>query len=63
MWQASIETMRKAGAAVFVELGAGRVLVGLLRRIDRHLASVGVRDVESLDKTIDFFKAEGYFGS
>jgi len=63
MWQASIEAMRSSGAKVFVELGAGRVLAGLLRRIDRHLDTVGVRDVESLDKTLDFFKAEGYFGS
>ena len=63
MWQASVQTMKKEGVQAFAELGAGRVLSGLLRRIDRTLSTTSVRDVASLDKSVDFFKAEGYFGS
>jgi [acyl-carrier-protein] S-malonyltransferase len=34
-WTESIQAMRAAGVATFVELGAGSVLCGLVRRIDR----------------------------
>jgi [acyl-carrier-protein] S-malonyltransferase len=34
-WAASVRTMRNDGVERFVELGPGRVLTGLLRRIDR----------------------------
>ena len=63
LWQNSIQTLRKEKTRVFVELGAGRVLSGLLRRIDRTLAVSSVRDKASLEKAVDFFKAEGYFGT
>jgi len=63
MWAASVEAIVGTKTRAFVELGAGRVLAGLLRRIDRHLHVQGVRDVASLDKTMDFFKAEGYFSA
>lgn len=56
-WEESIAAMRAAGVRVFVELGAGRVLAGLLKRIDRSLDTKGVRDLASLEKTIDDFKA------
>lgn len=56
-WEESIETMKAAGTRSFVELGAGRVLTGLMRRIDRNLATKGVRDLNSLEKTIDDFRA------
>lgn len=41
-WAASARTMRERGVARFYELGPGRVLAGLLRRIDR------AAEVESL---------------
>lgn len=63
MWEASVRRMKADGVNVFVELGAGRVLAGLLRRVDRHWSVQGVRDIDSLDKTVDFFKAEGYLPS
>ncbi len=34
-WTESIQAMRAAGVTTFVELGAGNVLCGLIRRIDR----------------------------
>ena len=42
-WTASMRTMLDAGVDRFVELGPGRVLAGLMRRIERGA------DVESVD--------------
>jgi [acyl-carrier-protein] S-malonyltransferase len=44
-WQRSVEYMRDQGVAAFIEFGPGRVLSGLIRRIDR---SLGVRNVSGL---------------
>jgi len=60
LWQASIESMIRDGVCVFVELGAGRILNGLIRRLDRNVTCLSVRDPESLEKTLDYFKANGY---
>jgi [acyl-carrier-protein] S-malonyltransferase len=60
LWQASAELMVRSGVDVFVELGAGRVLSGLIKRLDRNVTCHSVRDPESLEKTVDYFKANGY---
>lgn len=41
-WRESVETMRDAGVEQFVECGAGKVLTGLTRRIDRSLAGTAL---------------------
>jgi [acyl-carrier-protein] S-malonyltransferase len=54
-WRESVLTMKREGVATLVELGAGRVLTGLAKRIDRELAasSVGTpAEVEAFLKTI-----------
>lgn len=45
-WTASVQSMRSAGIASFLEVGPGSVLTGLLRRIDREAAgrSLGTAD-------------------
>jgi [acyl-carrier-protein] S-malonyltransferase len=47
--QAARELMRQ-GVKVFVEVGPGNVLSGLLKRIDRSVKAVPVADVASLEK-------------
>ena len=59
LWQTSVAAMIKSGVDTFVELGAGRVLSGLIRRQDRTVTCHSVRDPESLAKTVDSFKAAG----
>ncbi len=59
LWEKSVRWMMDNGVKEYVEFGAGRVLAGLLRRIDRSLKTQGVRDVASLEKTLDHFKAVG----
>jgi [acyl-carrier-protein] S-malonyltransferase len=41
------------GVTTFVEVGPGNVLSGLLKRIDRNVRTISVRDLESLDEAAD----------
>ena len=47
-WRESVQAMRAAGVSELVELGAGRVLTGLARRIDRSLAATAVNTPEDV---------------
>ena len=47
--QAARELMRQ-GVKVFVEVGPGNVLSGLLKRIDRSVKAISVDDLASLEK-------------
>jgi [acyl-carrier-protein] S-malonyltransferase len=42
-WQASVERMRDDGVTLFVEIGPGKVLSGLIKRIDKQLAFISVQ--------------------
>ena len=42
LWQASIETMLSEGVEQFIEVGPGRILVGLLKKICRRIPVVNV---------------------
>lgn len=44
-WTASVETMIGLGADAFVELGAGNVLAGLIKRIDRTVPTRGLAEL------------------
>ncbi len=48
-WVESVETMIAAGVQGFVEVGAGGVLSGLNRRIDRSVKTVGAGTPEAID--------------
>jgi [acyl-carrier-protein] S-malonyltransferase len=52
-WEDSIHEMIEQGVRIFVEVGPGRVLSGLLRQIDRSVRSFNVEDAASLQSTID----------
>ncbi len=54
-WRECVLTMMEGGVDTLVELGAGKVLCGLARRIDRDLNAISVSDpagVEAFLKTI-----------
>jgi [acyl-carrier-protein] S-malonyltransferase len=44
----AVRGLVKEGVGVFVEIGPGQVLSGLLRRCDRSLQTISVGDPESL---------------
>ncbi len=51
-WVECVEAMRGCGATLFVEVGPGKVLTGLMRQIDRGLTCLNVEDAASLEKTL-----------
>jgi [acyl-carrier-protein] S-malonyltransferase len=52
-WLDSIHEMIEAGVTVFVEVGPGKVLSGLLRQIDRSIRAFNVEDSTSLEAAIE----------
>jgi [acyl-carrier-protein] S-malonyltransferase len=55
-WIDCVKTMQEFGADTFVEAGPGKTLCGFNRRIDKSLTSMNVENIESLQKTLDYFK-------
>jgi [acyl-carrier-protein] S-malonyltransferase len=51
-WQASVERLVALGVSTFVEIGPGRVLSGMVRKIARDATVSNVEDSESLQKTV-----------
>jgi [acyl-carrier-protein] S-malonyltransferase len=48
-WRESVLYMKSAGVQELVELGAGKVLAGLAKRIDRDFAAVSLQTPEEID--------------
>ena len=51
-WEESMATLAGAGIGETIEFGAGRVLAGLMRRINRNVKVRGVEDTASMRATI-----------
>ncbi len=51
-WEASIRSMMSAGVTEFIEFGAGNVLMGMIKKIDRKLRVHPVFGKESLEKAV-----------
>jgi [acyl-carrier-protein] S-malonyltransferase len=47
-WTDSIRRLRSMGAGMFLEVGPGKVLTGLMRRIDRAATALNAEDPASL---------------
>lgn len=52
-WTESIEWLAAEGVTEVVELGAGKVLAGLIKRIDKNLLTTSVNDVASLKAALN----------
>jgi [acyl-carrier-protein] S-malonyltransferase len=51
-WQESIRVLRTEGVELFVEVGPGKVLTGLLKQIDRQAEGLHVEDLASLQRVL-----------
>ena len=56
LWEDCVATVAAYGATVSVEIGPGKVLTGFTKKIAPEIATLNVEDMESLQKTLDYFK-------
>jgi len=56
-WVGCVQKLIALGAKTFLEVGAGKVLTGLMRSIDRNQAALNVGDEASLQKAINSFSS------
>ncbi|MGC2062749.1 MAG: ACP S-malonyltransferase [Thermodesulfovibrionales bacterium] len=52
LWEDSVRNMVNYGVDTFIEVGPGRVLSGLIKRIDASVRVMNIEDSQSLNKTI-----------
>jgi [acyl-carrier-protein] S-malonyltransferase len=52
-WVEIVRAMIASGVTQAIEIGPGKVLMGLARRIDRSLKVLNVEDPASLKKTLE----------
>jgi len=53
LWGDCVAAISAMGAQRFIEVGPGRVLTGLMRRIDRKAQALNVQDMASLKNTLE----------
>ena len=49
-WTQSVQSMITAGVTTFIEVGAGSVLTGLIKKIDRNVETINISTVDDLGK-------------
>ncbi|MGB7482145.1 MAG: ACP S-malonyltransferase, partial [Castellaniella sp.] len=52
-WVETIQAMKRDGVTHIVECGPGKVLAGLVKRIDREIDTFNITDPASLRQTLD----------
>lgn len=57
-WSQSVELLISNGVETFVEVGAGKVLAGLVRQINRDVRCLNVGDKESLQSSLSSLKVD-----
>jgi len=55
-WQETIENMITEGFTDFIEVGAGKTLCGLIKKISKEVRVYSVEDEETLKTTIEAVK-------
>ncbi len=56
-WVDCVRSLKDAGAELFIEVGPGKVLCGLLKQIDPGLKTLNVEDAASLEKALAELKS------
>ncbi|MFD1705848.1 ACP S-malonyltransferase [Siminovitchia sediminis] len=58
LWEDSVQKLISLGVDTFVEIGPGKVLSGLVRKVDRKVTAISVQDPESCQKAIGMLRGE-----
>lgn len=59
LWEDSVRTLTEAGVDTFIEVGPGRVLGGLIKKITKEALILNVEDLASLENTLALLKECG----
>jgi [acyl-carrier-protein] S-malonyltransferase len=62
LWEATVRNMIRDGARAFLEIGPGRVLTGLIKRIDRRVLCANAEDLQGVEEAMAYLM-KGGFGS
>ena len=54
LWEKTMRNMISDGVKKFIEIGPGRVLAGLLKRIDRKIPVINIEKFSSIKEAVDF---------
>lgn len=54
-WSQSVENLVAQGVEIFVEIGAGKVLSGLIRQVNRNVRCLNVENADSLKNSLESF--------
>jgi [acyl-carrier-protein] S-malonyltransferase len=54
LWDASVRALADAGITHALEIGPGKVLAGLVKKIDKRISVLGVGDLEGVTKAREF---------
>lgn len=57
-WEESVKTMIDNGVTTFIEIGPGKVLSGLVKKIDRSTNVFAISDLETMKFTVQKLKGE-----
>ena len=57
-WKQSISYMLEQGVDTFVEIGPGKVLSGMIKKISRSSRVCSVSDLKSLEEAVNFLGSE-----
>lgn len=58
LWEDIVEELIKNGVDTFVEIGSGKVLVGLIKKINRDVTVLSAGDAESVKSVAATLKGE-----
>jgi [acyl-carrier-protein] S-malonyltransferase len=55
-WEQSVRVMLEQGVETFIEVGPGKVLTGLLKRIEKRATGYNISNLTTLEKTVQALK-------
>jgi [acyl-carrier-protein] S-malonyltransferase len=58
LWEDSVRTMLELGVEGFIEIGPGKVLSGLIKKVDRKLKTYSIQNPDTLTATLAAIKGE-----
>lgn len=58
LWEDTVQKLIDLGVDKFVEIGPGKVLSGLVRKVDRNVRTMSVQDPESCQQAIQLLRGE-----